>query len=136
MDGDAIGKNPTGYNLARAHLVAWGYSPGGGFPGGAVLLGVLLLVYAGFGRRRIARVARPAAQRRPGLGAGRGRRARCGGGREMIAANYLASAALFCLGLAERVQRVRRSAARAAMAMMVSAGLAEPWVGSTLPSTM
>ncbi|HET9172357.1 MAG TPA: MnhB domain-containing protein [Actinospica sp.] len=41
------------------YLVAWGYSPGGGFPGGAVLLGVLLLVYAGFGRRRIARVARP-----------------------------------------------------------------------------
>ncbi|HTJ71786.1 MAG TPA: MnhB domain-containing protein [Actinospica sp.] len=41
------------------YLVAWGYSPGGGFPGGAVLLGVLLLAYAGFGRRRIARVARP-----------------------------------------------------------------------------
>ena len=41
------------------YLVAWGYSPGGGFPGGAVMLGVLLRVYAGFGRRRIARVARP-----------------------------------------------------------------------------
>jgi len=41
------------------YLVAWGYSPGGGFPGGAVLLGVLLLAYAGYGRRRIARVARP-----------------------------------------------------------------------------
>ncbi len=41
------------------YLVAWGYSPGGGFPGGAVLLGVLLLVYAGFGRRKIARVVRP-----------------------------------------------------------------------------
>jgi multicomponent Na+:H+ antiporter subunit B len=41
------------------YLVAWGYSPGGGFPGGAVLLGVLLLAYAGFGRRRIARVVRP-----------------------------------------------------------------------------
>jgi multicomponent Na+:H+ antiporter subunit B len=41
------------------YLVAWGYSPGGGFPGGAVMLGVLLLAYAGFGRRRIARVARP-----------------------------------------------------------------------------
>ncbi|WP_034263061.1 MnhB domain-containing protein [Actinospica robiniae] len=41
------------------YLVAWGYSPGGGFPGGAVMLGVLLLAYAGFGRRRIAKVAKP-----------------------------------------------------------------------------
>ncbi len=41
------------------YLVAEGYSPGGGFPAGAVLLGVLLLVYAGFGRRRISRVVRP-----------------------------------------------------------------------------
>ena len=41
------------------YLVAWGYSPGGGFPGGAVLLGVLLLAYAALGRRRIARVVRP-----------------------------------------------------------------------------
>ena len=41
------------------YLVAEGYSPGGGFPGGAVLLGVLLLIYAGFGRRRISRVVRP-----------------------------------------------------------------------------
>ncbi|MBR7828005.1 sodium:proton antiporter [Actinospica sp. MGRD01-02] len=45
--------------VTGCYLVAWGYSPGGGFPGGAVLLGVLLLAYAGFGRRRIARVARP-----------------------------------------------------------------------------
>ena len=29
----------------------------------------------------------------------------------------------------------QRSAQRAARAMMVSAGLAEPWVGNTLPST-
>jgi multicomponent Na+:H+ antiporter subunit B len=41
------------------YLVAEGYSPGGGFPGGAVLLGVLLLAYAGFGRRRVAAVVRP-----------------------------------------------------------------------------
>jgi multicomponent Na+:H+ antiporter subunit B len=41
------------------YLTAWGYSPGGGFPGGAVLTGVLLLVYAAFGRRRVARVIRP-----------------------------------------------------------------------------
>ena len=39
--------------VAGLYLAAWGYSPGGGFPGGAVLLGVLLLVYAGFGRRRV-----------------------------------------------------------------------------------
>lgn len=42
------------------YLVAWGYSPGGGFPGGAVVLGVVLLVYAAFGRRQVARIARPA----------------------------------------------------------------------------
>jgi multicomponent Na+:H+ antiporter subunit B len=45
--------------VAGLYLVAWGYSPGGGFPGGAVILGVLLLAYAGFGRRRVSRVVRP-----------------------------------------------------------------------------
>jgi multicomponent Na+:H+ antiporter subunit B len=45
--------------VAGLYLVAWGYSPGGGFPGGAVILGVVLLVYAGFGRRKLSRVARP-----------------------------------------------------------------------------
>jgi multicomponent Na+:H+ antiporter subunit B len=45
--------------VAGLYLVAWGYSPGGGFPGGAVIMGVILLVYAGFGRRRIGRVVRP-----------------------------------------------------------------------------
>jgi multicomponent Na+:H+ antiporter subunit B len=45
--------------VAGLYLVAEGYSPGGGFPAGAVLLGVLLLAYAGFGRRRISRVVRP-----------------------------------------------------------------------------
>jgi multicomponent Na+:H+ antiporter subunit B len=45
--------------IAGLYLVAWGYSPGGGFPGGAVMLGVALLVYAGFGRERIASVIRP-----------------------------------------------------------------------------
>ena len=44
---------------AGCYLVAEGYSPGGGFPGGAVLLGVVLLAYAGFGRRRVSRVVRP-----------------------------------------------------------------------------
>lgn len=45
--------------VTGCYLVAWGYSPGGGFPGGAVVLGVVLLVYAGFGRKRVARVVRP-----------------------------------------------------------------------------
>ena len=45
--------------VAGLYLVAWGYSPGGGFPAGAVLVGVLLLVYAGFGRRRVAAIVRP-----------------------------------------------------------------------------
>ena len=45
--------------VAGLYLVAWGYSPGGGFPGGEVIMGVILLVYAGFGHRRISRIARP-----------------------------------------------------------------------------
>jgi multicomponent Na+:H+ antiporter subunit B len=45
--------------VAGLYLVAWGYSPGGGFPGGAVILGVLLLVYASYGRRKISKVIRP-----------------------------------------------------------------------------
>ena len=44
---------------------AWGYSPGGGFPAGAVILGVVLLLYAGFGRRRIAAICPPGARRDP-----------------------------------------------------------------------
>jgi multicomponent Na+:H+ antiporter subunit B len=45
--------------VTGCYLVAWGYSPGGGFPAGAVMLGVLLLAYAGFGRRMVGRVVRP-----------------------------------------------------------------------------
>jgi multicomponent Na+:H+ antiporter subunit B len=45
--------------VAGFYLAAWGYSPGGGFPAGAVIVGVVLLVYAAFGRARIARVVRP-----------------------------------------------------------------------------
>jgi len=45
--------------VAGLYLVAWGFSPGGGFPGGAVILGVLLLVYASYGRRKISQVIRP-----------------------------------------------------------------------------
>jgi multicomponent Na+:H+ antiporter subunit B len=45
--------------VAALYLVAWGFAPGGGFPAGAVVLGVVLLVYAGFGYRRIRTVLRP-----------------------------------------------------------------------------
>ncbi|HVU60187.1 MAG TPA: MnhB domain-containing protein [Mycobacteriales bacterium] len=41
---------------AGVYLFAEGYSPGGGFPAGVVVVGVLLFVYAGLGYRRIAPV--------------------------------------------------------------------------------
>jgi multicomponent Na+:H+ antiporter subunit B len=41
--------------VAGIYLFAEGYSPGGGFPGGVVAVGVMLLIYAGLGYRRIAR---------------------------------------------------------------------------------
>ena len=34
--------------VVGVYLVAWGYSPGGGFPAGAVVAGVILLAYASF----------------------------------------------------------------------------------------
>ncbi len=42
-----------GLAVAGCYLAAWGYSPGGGFPAGVVLAGVVLLLYAGFGHRRV-----------------------------------------------------------------------------------
>jgi len=45
--------------VAGLYLVAWGYSPGGGFPGGGVVLGLVLLAYVAFGYRRIQRIIRP-----------------------------------------------------------------------------
>ncbi len=45
--------------VTGCYLVAWGYAPGGGFPAGAVALGVVLLVYAAYGRGRIQAVVRP-----------------------------------------------------------------------------
>lgn len=41
------------------YLVAWGYSPGGGFPAGAVIAGIILLAYAAFGYRRVSRLVQP-----------------------------------------------------------------------------
>jgi len=45
--------------VAGLYLVSQGYSPGGGFPAGAVVLGLVLLAYTAFGYRRIAPVVRP-----------------------------------------------------------------------------
>ncbi|MGI5240857.1 MnhB domain-containing protein [Dactylosporangium sp. CA-139066] len=45
--------------VAGMYLVAWGYSPGGGFPGGAVALGVALLAYVSVGYRRVQPLIRP-----------------------------------------------------------------------------
>ncbi|MGN6473230.1 MAG: MnhB domain-containing protein, partial [Mycobacteriales bacterium] len=45
--------------VAGFYLCALGYTPGGGFPAGAVLLGVVLLLYAGFGYARIERAVGP-----------------------------------------------------------------------------
>jgi multicomponent Na+:H+ antiporter subunit B len=45
--------------MAGLYLVAWGYSPGGGFPAGAAMLGVALLAYVSVGYRRVEPVLRP-----------------------------------------------------------------------------
>lgn len=45
--------------VAGVYLAAWGYSPGGGFPAGAVILGVVLLAYVAYGYKRVQKVVRP-----------------------------------------------------------------------------
>lgn len=45
--------------VAGVYLAAWGYTPGGGFPAGAVLAGVVLLLYTALGRHAVKRVVRP-----------------------------------------------------------------------------
>jgi multicomponent Na+:H+ antiporter subunit B len=45
--------------VAAVYLAAWGYTPGGGFPAGAALVGVVLLLYAALGRRAVAAAVRP-----------------------------------------------------------------------------
>lgn len=45
--------------VAGVYLAAWGYSPGGGFPAGAALSGIAVLLYAALGRRAVGRVVRP-----------------------------------------------------------------------------
>jgi multicomponent Na+:H+ antiporter subunit B len=46
--------------VAGVYLAAWGYTPGGGFPAGAALTGVALLLYAALGHRAVSRFVRPA----------------------------------------------------------------------------
>jgi multicomponent Na+:H+ antiporter subunit B len=46
--------------VAGAYLVALGFTPGGGFPAGAVLAGVVLLAYAAYGYGAVRSVVRPA----------------------------------------------------------------------------
>jgi multicomponent Na+:H+ antiporter subunit B len=45
--------------VMAVYLAAWGYSPGGGFPGGAALAGVAILLYAAFGHRAVRAAVRP-----------------------------------------------------------------------------
>jgi multicomponent Na+:H+ antiporter subunit B len=46
--------------VAAVYLAAWGYTPGGGFPAGAALTGVAVLLYAALGHRAVSAVIRPA----------------------------------------------------------------------------
>lgn len=45
--------------VAGAYLAAWGYTPGGGFPAGVVLAGVVVLLYTALGHRAMRAVVRP-----------------------------------------------------------------------------
>jgi multicomponent Na+:H+ antiporter subunit B len=45
--------------IAAVYLAAWGYTPGGGFPAGAALTGVVILLYAALGHRAVSWFARP-----------------------------------------------------------------------------
>jgi len=45
--------------VAGVYLAAWGYTPGGGFPAGLVLAGVVVLLYTAFGHRGVRAVIKP-----------------------------------------------------------------------------
>jgi len=45
--------------VASIYLAAWGYTPGGGFPAGAAIAGVVILLYAAFGHRALSGAVRP-----------------------------------------------------------------------------
>ncbi len=44
--------------VAGIYLAAWGYSPGGGFPAGGVITGIILLAYVAYGYRAVSRIVR------------------------------------------------------------------------------
>jgi multicomponent Na+:H+ antiporter subunit B len=46
-------------SVAAIYLAAWGYTPGGGFPAGAALTGVAVLLYTALGHRQVSRLIRP-----------------------------------------------------------------------------
>jgi multicomponent Na+:H+ antiporter subunit B len=46
--------------VASVYLAAWGYTPGGGFPAGAAVAGVAILLYAALGHRAVRGAVRPA----------------------------------------------------------------------------
>ena len=45
--------------VTSVYLAAWGYTPGGGFPGGAAVAGVAILLYAALGHRAVRAAVRP-----------------------------------------------------------------------------
>jgi multicomponent Na+:H+ antiporter subunit B len=45
--------------VAAIYVPSWGYTPGGGFPAGAALTGVVLLLYTALGRHAVRSVIRP-----------------------------------------------------------------------------
>jgi multicomponent Na+:H+ antiporter subunit B len=45
--------------VAAVYLAAWWYTPGGGFPAGAALAGVAILLYAALGHRAVSFAVRP-----------------------------------------------------------------------------
>jgi len=56
--GARIAAVPLG--VAAFYLCLWGYTPGGGFPAGAAVMGVVLVMYTAFGRGAVSRAVRPA----------------------------------------------------------------------------
>jgi multicomponent Na+:H+ antiporter subunit B len=46
-------------SVAGVYLAAWGYTPGGGFPAGVVLAGVVVLLYTALGHRAMRAWVRP-----------------------------------------------------------------------------
>ncbi|HZY75889.1 MAG TPA: MnhB domain-containing protein [Jatrophihabitantaceae bacterium] len=46
--------------VAACYLWLWGYTPGGGFPAGAAIMGVAIVMYTAFGHRAVRPAVRPA----------------------------------------------------------------------------